>query len=89
MNDADQEYREKIAGDEAAADRVARDQADDAKLWAAQIEQLLADNAVNRFTVQTRYGSIELPLDELWFNDETKTVHLSVRVPAGYDLVKL
>lgn len=56
---------------------------------AESVAKLIDNEAVKRISVETKYGSIELPMNEIWYANTTKTIHLSVQIPAGWDLIKL
>lgn len=56
---------------------------------AESVKKMCNANCVKRLCVETKYGSIELPMNEIWFADSTDTIHLSVQIPAGYEFIKL
>ncbi len=53
------------------------------------VEGFHSNEAPKRIVIETKYGSVELPLNEAWYADTTKTIYLSVQIPKGYDLIKL
>lgn len=52
------------------------------------VRALLAGNSVKSILITSRYGNVVLPIDEIWYNDDSGALHLSVRVPEPYDLVR-
>lgn len=44
----------------------------------AIVRRRLEDGSTNRLIIQTNHGNVELPVDEIWLNSETRTLHLSV-----------
>ena len=45
------------------------------------VEKILLREPARYLVIQTRYGSVDLPVDEIWYAESTRTLHLSVNLP--------
>ena len=48
----------------------------------AHVTRLTQSDSPERIVIQTRYGAIELPVDEIWLSDKSTTLFVTVNLPA-------